>query len=198
MVKLIGLYADRPGSGKSTVAQALQEQGFQLMPFAAPLKRMAKSLLLDLGFTEELALHALNVGKETPLHELGGKTPRQLMQTLGTDWGRGMIDEKLWDRCWLEQALEALATGGLVAVDDIRFESEARLIRDHGGALIKVVRPDGASEHSVAHTSEGNLSGWVFDAVLMNNSSIDALQTTAKRMVRELNPVIPEEMSYAF
>jgi hypothetical protein len=42
--------------------------------------------------------------KETPLPEFGGKTPRQMMQTLGTEWGRNLIDAEIWITLWKRQA----------------------------------------------------------------------------------------------
>lgn len=184
MVKLIGLYSDRPASGKSEVARVLQQQlGFECIPFAGTLKRMARLLLEDLGLSVREVEIAMTSGKEQPLPLLADRTPRQLMQTLGTDWGRGCMDEELWNRCWFQRVSTALAMGCHVVVDDVRFRNEARLIRDHGGLLIKVVRPEGSSDRFTAHASEGALALEPMDGVLLNDSSLEVLEENILRLV---------------
>lgn len=176
MVKLIGLYSERPQSGKSTVAEMLQQElGYECIPFAGTLKRMARVLLEDLGMSAHEVNIAMSSGKEEPLHLLAGRTPRQLMQSLGTEWGRGCMDDELWNRCWFAQAAAALTMGCSVVVDDVRFPGEAKLIRDHAGMLVQVVRPAGGSDRFIGHSSEGGLQADAMDALLMNDGNLDDL-----------------------
>jgi len=89
-MRLIGLTGPA-GSGKDTVARLLCEQhGFVQMAFADPLRAMLKA---GLGLTDE-ELHRRDL-KEAPLEWLG-KSPRQLLQTLGTEWGRQHVHPHLW------------------------------------------------------------------------------------------------------
>lgn len=174
--QLIGLYSPLPMSGKSTAAAALEAIGYERLPFAGPLKRMIRSLLLDLGQSEEEADRALTTEKEEPCILLNTVTPRQLLQTLGTDWGRQMIAEDLWVRAWKGRAISALGDGRMVVVDDVRFWSEAQAIVDFGGAMVRVLRPDGASSTFSRHASEGGLEFWPFDHTIVNDGSIADLQ----------------------
>jgi len=89
-MRLIGLTGPA-GSGKDTVARLLCEQhGFVQIAFADPLRAMLKA---GLGLTDE---HFNNrEDKEAPLEWLG-KSPRQLLQTLGTEWGRRQVHPHLW------------------------------------------------------------------------------------------------------
>lgn len=178
MVKplLIGLYSPLPMSGKSTAAAALEGIGYERLPFAGPLKRMVRSLLLDLGQSEEEVERAMTSEKEEPCILLNSVTPRRMMQTLGTDWGRQMIAADLWVRAWKGRALSTLGDGCSIVVDDLRFWDEAQVVKDFGGVVVRVLRPDGASSSFSGHASEGGLEFWPFDHTIVNDGSIDDLQ----------------------
>jgi hypothetical protein len=134
------------GSGKSTAAQYLVEtQGFTRVRFAGPLKDMMRAL----GLTEREIEGDL---KEESCALLGGKTPRFAMQTIGTEWGRDLIDGDLWIRAW-RAAVDALPEGEPVVCDDCRFPNEAEAIKAIGGAIVRVERR-GAGGGASGHVSE--------------------------------------------
>lgn len=135
------------GSGKSTAAAHLVNRyGYQRVRFAGPLKAM----LAALGCTpDEIDGHL----KETPCDLLGGKTPRQAMQTLGTEWGRDLVTPDLWIRAW-QAALAKVPAGVNVVVDDCRFPNEAAAIKAAGGFIVNIDRP-GAGAGAAGHSSEG-------------------------------------------
>jgi hypothetical protein len=81
---LIGLHG-KAHAGKDTVGQMLVGYGLDRVAFADPIKRM---LIEGLGLTAE---HFDSPLKEEPIPWLG-KSPRQLMQTLGTEWGRDLVN----------------------------------------------------------------------------------------------------------
>ena len=174
--QLIGLYSPLPQSGKSTVAFTLQWQGYRVVPFAGTLKRMLRVLLLDLGQSEEEAERALSTQKELPCILLNTVTPRQMMQRLGTEWGRQLVAPDLWVRCWKGQVIRALGDGESVVADDIRFPEEAKAVRDLGGLMVRVLRPGGGSSAFAAHASEGALNDWPFDHTIVNDGSLEDLQ----------------------
>jgi len=186
MVKLIGLYARRPQCGKSTLAAALSGHGFVIVPFAGTIKRMLRLMLLDLGLNELEVEHALAGGKELPCPMLTSRTPRQLLQSLGTDWGRQMVDTSIWTRCWQQRVSSYLEQGAGVVVDDVRFPEEAQLVEALGGVMVEVVRPEGGSEAFAGHASEGGLDSWAFRARLMNDGSLARFERLADWLVDEL------------
>lgn len=168
--RLIGLYSPSPGCGKTTAARILAAQGFDMVSFAAPLRSMVFSLLLDLGYTSGEAFTLLHEGKEQVLPQLG-VTPRHLLRTLGTEWGRSCVHPSLW----LQSFQSRLAGLSLVVVDDVRFANEAQLIRQLGGELWLLRRP--GHERPAEHASDGDLDGWDgFSAVLVNGGSLEDLQ----------------------
>jgi len=136
-------FAGKIGSGKTTAARHLIEKhGFERIRFAGPLKNM----MFALGLTEAEVDGGL---KEAPCDLLGGKTPRYAMQTIGTEWGREIIDDNLWIRAW-RRAVDKTQPGEWIVVDDVRFPNEAAEIKKMGGVLIRIDRAvcDAASSHS--------------------------------------------------
>jgi hypothetical protein len=102
--------------------------------FADPIRGMLMALGLDAA---ELSEH-----KNQPHRLLCGRTPRQAMQTLGTEWGRKLIGEDIWCRAALNAACEAIEQyADRVIFDDVRFDNEAEGIRKLGGIVIEVSRP---------------------------------------------------------
>lgn len=139
MQRLIALHGPA-GSGKSHAASILVEEfGFTRMKFAAPLKAMMHTLLGFAGVPDyDLVRYSEGDLKETPMPVLGGKTPRHVMVTLGTEWGRAMIGPDLWVNLALQPILQHLAAGLDVVVDDCRFDNEALEIVKLGGAVAKI------------------------------------------------------------
>lgn len=71
-----------------------------------------------------------------------GKTARQLMQTLGTEWGRDMVSSSLWvDLCRERDIKPAVESGLSVVVEGTRFQNEVQCVRDLGGIVVRVNRP---------------------------------------------------------
>ena len=106
------------GSGKDEVSAILSRRhGFAAISFAGPIylavseiTGMPPAKLKDRGL------------KEQPIPWLG-KSPRELLQTLGTEWGRGMVREDIWVRIAMWRASEHEH----VAITDVRFANEAAL-----------------------------------------------------------------------
>lgn len=179
---LIGL-TGKAGAGKDTVADILvQHAGFARIAFAAPLKAMLRA---GLGLTDEqLEDRAL---KEAPLDWLDGRTPRQLMQTLGTEWGRTHAHPDLWLRIARRQIEQ---TAGPIVITDVRFDNEARLVRDLGGIVWHITRPGAGT---VAHASEAGITASAGDWWLANDGSIVDLQLE----VRSLANMMKNQMGHA-
>lgn len=144
-------FAGPKGSGKTfnawhaaRVANDL-DLSTRITSFAAPLKRMLEALGVP---AKTLNRHEL---KEEPLqYPFAGLTPRRLMQTLGTEWGRDMIAKSLWIDL-MGASVESFAAQGVevVIIDDVRFSDEAQYVADNG-ILICLVGVD----YSGAHQSE--------------------------------------------
>ena len=183
--RLVGLYSPAPQSGKSTVASYLNGMGYRCMPFAAPIKEMTRSFLTQMGYSATDTLD-LTEGdrKEQRLQGLG-VTPRHLMQTLGTEWGRSCVTPEVWLMCWRRKAVDNLNRGIDVVVDDIRFPNEADLVRSLGGELWRVERT--CAKRSAPHASEGALDDFTFDRRIVNDNSLLSLHTQVRTIVAPLS-----------
>lgn len=165
-------------AGKDTVGQYLASRyGFTLMSFAGPLKAGLAAMIP--GWAEHLA------HKEREIIWLG-KSPRELMQTLGTEWGRDMVHSQLWLTI-AELRLGEMRHAGIdrVAITDCRFANEAQWVRNMGGSVWHIRRE--AAPAVRAHASEMPV---LFDAkadwVINNNDSLDALHTRVDDILYEL------------
>ena len=183
MAELIALYSHRPGSGKSTAAAALAQEGWAVVPFAAPLKAMAAALLEAAGYSRVEIDQILSVGKQQELGLLAGApTARHLLQTLGTAWGRERIHPRLWIELWEDRVRELLAQGCPVVCDDLRTKEELAAIKALGGQVWLVDRPQGAINDSatVAHATEGALAQAQFDLALSNEGTRAAFEALVR------------------
>lgn len=162
------------GSGKSVVAEVLtREFGFERVKFADPLKNMLRRMLADMGHIAEDVERMLEGDlKEVEIPELG-VTPRHLMITLGTEWGRDQVRPDLWTRLWAAKAERF----PLVVADDVRFPNEVDLIRAEGGQIWRVHRP---GVLAAGHSSE-QLQVEA-DRTIYNDAGIDDLREAAREL----------------
>jgi len=166
--RVIGL-AGRAGSGKTTVASMIP--GAVVVQLADPLYAGISAML---GVPESM-LRCPSY-KEQPLPGLG-KSPRQMMQTLGTEWGRDTIDRQIWIRL-LERRIDILRSQGVaaVAVADVRFENEAAAIRAMQGGEVWRVRRAGPAT-AASHSSEDGVVLLDGEPEIQNYDTLDNLRT---------------------
>lgn len=169
IIGLIGI----AGSGKTLVARHLVERhGFVRQRFAGPLKEMIK---VGLGLTNE---QLDGTGKNDPIAWAGGCTPRHMMQTLGTEWGRRMIHSDIWINRW--RFIVESESSDLIVVDDVRFPNEAAALRDVGGKLWRVYRPGLATSSHASERAQAQIS----EDILINNA------TSIAEMIRSVDAVV--------
>lgn len=166
---LIGL-AGRARTGKTTAAKHLANtHDLVTYAFADPLREglMHVFNLSPCDFDDER--------KELTIDWLG-RSPRELMQSMGTDWGRHQVHPELW-LLLAEQNLEFLGqtndnARGFV-ISDLRFENEADFVRKRGGIVIHLLRADAAEVNP--HISETGIGIQDNDLVLHNDGAIEDL-----------------------
>lgn len=198
-VKVIGI-CGKARSGKDTFARFLatalesRGNGVVIMHLADPIRAMLKTVLAGLcppnepvsSFVES-CYHGER--KELPLTTHNSRTaPRYLMQTLGTDWGREMIDESLWlwildrriDRVMDEATFNDDDVTVYVIVPDVRYDNEADYI---GGGIIKVVRPNSAEINQ--HASEAGIDEDYIAITVWNDEGLDELNRQAQLIAED-------------
>jgi hypothetical protein len=119
------------GVGKSTYAEFLAGENGTVLSFATPIKRMLQALV------GKEYVFGSKKNEETHL----GVTGRVLLQTLGTEWGREMIDQDIWVKAMRHILTDAMFQEYRpVVIDDLRFENEAKMIRELNGEIWHVER----------------------------------------------------------
>lgn len=178
--KIIGLMG-AAGAGKDTVATMVREHHPRLVRVDACANPLYDGLATMLGVSPEY-LRDRNA-KEMP-HSRLGVSPRVMLQTLGTEWGRNTISPDIWIDLALERHHERLRRSPYIVtiLTDIRFTNEAEALRKAGGRLVHVIRPDVAPVET--HVSETAIDrGKEADYTLRNDGSLDRLRERVKAAV---------------
>jgi hypothetical protein len=161
--RIIGL-AGPAGCGKNLVASMVPDA--VVVHMADPIYAALSAIL---GIQDTVLRQRAT--KERPIDWLG-KSPRQLLQTLGTDWGRTLVAEDIWLRI-ARRRIEELAASGVstVVIADVRFDNEARMVQEMGGEVWGVDR--GPTAGVSPHVSESGLSPGMVDRVIDNTGTPD-------------------------
>ena len=182
---LIGL-CGAAGCGKGSAAYRLvNAHGFREMAFADPLYAAVAAIT---GKTADWLKD--RVHKERPIPWCGGKSPRELLQLLGTEFGREMIHTDIWVMRAMRSVQKAREEGlAGVVITDVRFDNEAAAIREEGGFIIEVVRPgDGCLSGAAAqHASEAGISREHILASIGNYGTLDDLASSVDAVIESLH-----------
>lgn len=171
-MKILSLYGPQQ-AGKSEAAKAIATLPcWHRLSFAQPLYDMMSALL---------GTNARKLDKAAEYDALCGRTLREALQTLGTEWGRGMIGEMIWLNA-MERALSRhreVGTAGVV-IDDLRFRNEYEFIRNHGATIIRIER-EGCMIPTLnqGHASEMDWHHFDHDWKIINDKSILSLADAA-------------------
>lgn len=162
-MKLIGI-SGKMGVGKTTAAKYLTDHyGFVEVSFADKIKEMVSVLC---GVDKILLNNQDFKNSPSPF----GCTYRHLLQTLGTNWGRDLIDSDIW----ITAALNNITAPTVIS--DVRFRNEAHIIGAKGGILIRIERDMERGGEIHNHPSETALDDFpFFHYTIYNNGTIDDL-----------------------
>jgi hypothetical protein len=129
------------GCGKNTLADLLP--GYVQVSFAAPIKAMLAAVGVECDGDRSLRDEVLDGF---------GRTPRYLMQTLGTEWGRETVCENIWVNIAQKTCAECKRRRQDVVLTDLRFPNEATMVREMGGVVVGILRK--SLPVSYLHSSE--------------------------------------------
>jgi len=172
---LIGL-CGAAGSGKDSVASFLTE--YRKVAFADPLYECVSAIT---GIPVEQLKD--RVVKESVIPWIG-KSPRQLMQSLGGDWGRDTIHREMWVRRAFQRVDATLTSfGDDIVLPDVRHINEASEVLCRSGLIWKIVRPGHVclASEAAKHPSEAGIPDRMVSRVILNDGTLDDL----KRKVQE-------------
>lgn len=113
---------------------------------------------------------------------------RDLLQKLGTECMRNGLHINTWvnalmaDYKKIEYNDDEQAEYPDWIITDVRFENEAKAIKDRKGIIIRIDRP--GVEPINAHPSETGLDQWKFDYKIANVSDIYALKESVEQILK--------------
>ena len=169
-------------SGKSTVARLLHNAtGYEVVSFADKLKDI--TCILSGCTREQLEDYDFKESVLVPDHlkPYGGNaefpTYRTFLQRFGSEVMRS-VNDNIWIDCTLSNC------GRNAIISDCRFPNEAKAIKERGGIVIKVVRPDVKAEDS--HQSETLIDEIVPDYTICNDTTLENLVLSVDSLVRLL------------
>jgi hypothetical protein len=102
---------------------------------------------------------------------------RRLLQALGTEVGRELIDNNVWVDMTRRRIRTLRAEGVSVIVTGMRFPNELDMIREEGGELWWVSRPgvEGGNTLTGSHASENSVGAQDFDTIIPNVGTLEDL-----------------------
>ena len=203
--KILGFSGHR-GAGKDTAARAivdaLPRDSASVLPFAAALKDVVRRCFIPADWPLATSDLSEEIDKAAMLP--CGRTVRQVLQLVGTDWFR-----ELWPDVWINAWKVGLshAHTSIVLVPDVRFPNELAVIQALGGHVIRLTRTpysgdQHASEKALDDTEDDTLQGHrpsadrtvfglstqiaAFDALINNRDmSIQEMQDAVLLLVRQ-------------
>lgn len=176
------------GCGKSTAAEYLaRTHGFEQYGFSFPLKQMVGELF---DFSDEQLYGPSQCRNEPdaryPRADGTCLSPREALQKFGTDAARSCYPD-IWVNAAMRYVDEYLTKTepdicGCCEVDtriclvDLRFDNEARAVRERGGIVVKLHRTAGGIQGSMAlHKSELGIPDTLVDQHIYNHGEKSAL-----------------------
>ncbi len=181
--RIIGV-SGKMHSGKTTVAGILNDQ-LTMSEFYPKMIKFA-SPLYDI---QRMVYERCNLPQPAI-------KDRKLLQWIGTEWGREK-DKDLWTNIWRRDVRNYLFKFtenrlGVVIADDIRFDNEAKLIKEMGGVVINVESSDEirharspSTFEGIDHASEQDISKELIDATIYNSEELYDLRKNIKYLLTD-------------
>jgi hypothetical protein len=111
------------------------------------------------------------------------KSPRQIMQWLGTEFGRNMISENVWIDLATKKIMDNREE--ISVVTDCRFSNEADAFKKMGGYIVGIFRPDGKDRTLyTGHSSE--IIDFTADEDIFNDGDLDSLREKVDDMIERV------------
>jgi hypothetical protein len=179
------------GAGKSTAAEVLRDQyGYEIRTFAAILKDVVFRVFEPLGM-ERRHLWGSQEDKNEVIPGINN-CGRKILQLVGTEGFRAAYPD-----VWAKFVLSTVDSP--TVIDDGRFENEVSLVREAGGHVWKILRPDNPVTGNRNHASEGYWRTCEADKVV-ESKNIEGLRHIVRCRMREYEPIwyptideLPEE-----
>ncbi len=148
---------------------------------------------VSFAFELKMACHTLfgHLGVEHPIHYENHPEARDIVLP-----GLGMTVVGLWikfgndmrrysEKIWIDLALRKDdGTADVILISDCRFPNEVSAIKELGGKVYKVIRPDAPIRDSVSDEALEDYEGW--DGMVLNTGKLDRLQGLMEGLANEI------------
>lgn len=162
---IIGIYGVAQ-SGKDTIATILHDvYGFGRLSYAGVLREAL--YVLNPYVPGPSLYHRYADMIDSVGYEKAKQNPevRRLLQVMGTEVGRNLLDDNVWVTAAFRNA-----PSGLVVIPDMRFPNEYNAVVQRGGRVWRVIRP--GYEAANDHISDRALDGYPFDHTFINDGTV--------------------------
>ncbi len=208
-------FAGKAATGKTTAAKHLQpllDKECRIIPMAMVLRDEVEAFLRAIDAEESVPLvygcqddkvrifyvdeqKALEecsrwahfISEHQEIQDRSGRTAvtvRRILQWWGTEYRRAQ-DPDYWTKAWGRKISEYDVEQIYVLVDDVRFMNELKVIKEHGGLIVKIERPgfDGANNHA-SETSLDDYADW--DGKILNDGTLQEFERKVEILVGSL------------
>lgn len=199
-------------SGKDFFAKMFIKHGYVIISMADPVKRIAQHVY---AFTDEQLWgpsHNRNIPdkrypKKVSSYYTEYLTPREALQKLGTDWGRGCYVDT-WVDLVIRNAKQILGGGygytpqkgifelekGMVKnnvkgiiIPDVRFKNEFAALKAENAKLFRIQRPGsglkGEQGQHISEVEQSMIRDEEFDGVILNDKDKSFLEGIANDII---------------
>lgn len=146
---------------------------------------------MQLGVYQSMKYSPELVSWWSPIRKEKGLTPRRVLQTFGTEFGRKHLYANVWVDLGISIArrvldgydygrVEGLAKrhGGsdAVIITDVRFRNEILELKRAGAKVYRIYRPDLKVMNHASEMEQQSIPDWWCDGVLYNDSTLESFR----------------------
>lgn len=187
----------KAGTGKSTLTDLLikeyikkyNNENYKTIAFADPLKAIAKIMAPDISNNCLYGPSEFRRTKVRSLSKYKEITVRELLNKIGTDFGRS-LNPSIWIDVFNESCLHFQNTyinqQSILIVSDVRYENEMSYVKNNGFYTVKIQRQ---TEYNIEHSSETEQENFndCFDKEILNDKNLEYLENEAKSIINIVN-----------
>lgn len=107
------------------------------------------------------------------------KSPRTILIEVG------MKMREVYAETWIAQLTEKEENYNCIIIPDLRFENEAKYIKNKGGVIIKVTRPDAKEFNDPVDMAMSNHKNW--DHIIENDGDLNQLYSKVTDLFKIIN-----------
>lgn len=181
-------------SGKNTAANTLINKGFVADAFADDLKKIIYNIN---GIYVYSPIDSDYAGKEVyfPYREIidtygedeakrSFPDIRKIWQTFGTDAMQSTFGKSVWINLVMQRTEQRTKQNINTVITDVRFKHEFNAVKQAGGYIIEIKRPNNESNDN--HRSETEIETLKPDFTIVNDGTIFDLEAAMESLLKEI------------